>query len=215
MNKYASLLQVLSQPSKLKSLLSFNHKGYLHDIGWFKAFNSKSPVDGEGNPIPWVTYSFIDFIRERIKKQHTVFEFGSGNSTFFYAKYAGIVVSVEHDKEWYDKIVKEKPENSEMIFCELVRGGDYCKMPVKLEESFDIIIVDGRDRVNCCKQAVDALSPTGVIVLDDSEREFYREAADFLLKKGFRQLAFTGISPGLFYRKATSVFYKDNNCLEI
>ena len=215
MNKYASLLQVLSQPSKLKSLLSFNHKGYLYDIGWFKAFNSKSPVDGEGNPIPWVTYSFIDFIKERIKKHHTIFEFGSGNSTFFYAKYAGLVVSVEHDKEWYDKIVKDKPENSEMIFCELIRGGDYCRMPVKLEEKFDVIIVDGRDRVNCCKQAVDALTPEGVVVLDDSEREFYREGVDFLLKHGFKQLAFTGISPGLFYRKATSVFYKDDNCLGI
>lgn len=215
MNKYASLLQVLSQPSKLKMLLSFNHKGYLHDIGWFKAFNSKSPVNGEGNPIPWVTYSFIDFIKERIKKQHTVFEFGSGNSTFFYARYAGIVVSVEHDKEWYDKIVKEKPENSEVIFCELVRGGDYCHMPMKLEEKFDVIIVDGRDRVNCCKQAADALSASGVVVLDDSEREFYREAVDFLVKKGFKQLAFTGVSPGLFYRKATSVFYKNDNCLGI
>jgi hypothetical protein len=196
-------------------LLSFNHKGYLHDIGWLSAFQSKSPVDGEGNPIPWVTYSFIDFIKSRIKKHHTVFEFGSGNSTFFYAKYAGMVVSVEHDKDWYDKIVKDKPENSEMIFCELVRGGDYCKMPVKLEEKFDIIIVDGRDRVNCCKQAVDALSADGVVILDDSEREFYREGVDFLLKKGFKQLAFTGVSPGLFYRKATSVFYKDENCLGI
>jgi len=215
LNKYQSLLQVLSQPSKLKMLLSFNHKGYLHDIGWFKAFNSKSPVDGDGNPIPWVTYSFIDFIKGRIKKQHTVFEFGSGNSTFFYAKYAGLVVSVEHDKEWYDKIVKDKPENSEMIFCELVRGGDYCRMPVKLEEKFDVIIVDGRDRVNCCKQAVDALTTEGVVVLDDSEREFYREGVDFLLKKGFKQLAFSGISPGLFYEKATSVFYKPENCLGI
>ncbi|HJP62280.1 MAG TPA: hypothetical protein VJ844_02505 [Mucilaginibacter sp.] len=215
MNKYQSLLQVLSQPSKLKMILSFNHKGYLHDIGWFKAFNSKSPVDGNGNPIPWVTYSFIDFIKGRIKKQHTVFEFGSGNSTFFYAKYAGLVVSVEHDKEWYDKIVNDKPENSEMIFCELVRGGDYCRMPVKLEEKFDIIIVDGRDRVNCCKQAVDALTPDGVVVLDDSEREFYREGVDFLLKKGFKQLAFSGVSPGLFYEKATSIFYKPENCLGI
>ena len=215
MNKYASLLQVLSQPSKLKSLLSFNHKGYLYDIGWFKAFNTKSPIDNDGNPIPWVTYSFIDFIKERVTKQHTVFEFGSGNSTFFYAKYAGLVVSVEHDRDWYDKIVMDKPVNSEMIFCELLRGGDYCRVPVKLEEKFDVIIVDGRDRVNCCKQAVDALSETGVVVLDDSEREFYREGVDFLLKKGFKQLAFTGISPGLFYRKATSVFYKGNNCLGI
>ncbi len=165
MNKYASLLQLLSQSSKLKSILSFNHKGYLYEIGWFKAFNSKSPVDGEGNPIPWVTYSFIDFIKERIKKEHTIFEFGSGNSTFLflYAKYAGMVVSVEHDKEWYNKIVKEKPENSEMIYCELVRGGDYSRMPLKLEEGqFDVIIVDGRDRVNCCKQAIGALSSNGV-----------------------------------------------------
>ncbi len=215
MSKYTSLLKVLTQPSRLKSLLSFNHKGYLCDIGWFKAFDTKSPVDGEGNPIPWVTYSFIDFIKNRIKKQHTIFEFGSGNSTFFYAKSAGIVVSVEHDKEWFDKIVKDKPENSEMIYCELIRGGDYCHMPVKLEEKFDVIIVDGRDRVNCCKQAVDALTNEGVVVLDDSEREYYREGIDFLLKKGFKQLSFSGISPGLFYNKATSVFYRVDNCLGI
>jgi hypothetical protein len=209
------LLQVLSRPKRLKSLLSFNNKGYLDDIGWFKSFDTLSPVDKDGNPIPWVTYSFIDFIKERLNKQHTVFEFGSGNSTFFYAKYAGIVVSVEHDKDWYDKIVKSKPENSEMIFTELIRGGDYCKMPVKLGEKFDIIIVDGRDRVNCCKQAVDALSDNGVVVLDDSEREFYKEGVDFLIKKGFKHLSLSGISPGLFYRKSTSVFYKADNCLGI
>jgi hypothetical protein len=215
LNKFTSLLQVLSQPKRLKSLLSFNHKGYLHDIGWFKAFDSKSPVDNYGDPIPWVTYSFIDFIEERLNKQHTVFEFGSGNSTYFYAKYAGIVVSVEHDKHWYDKIVDRKPENSEMIFCELIRGGDYCHVPGKLKEKFDIIIVDGRDRVNCCRQAIDALSPEGVVVLDDSEREQYKPGIEFLVKSGFKHIAFSGISPGLFYRKSTSVFYKDDNCLGI
>lgn len=215
MSKFSSLLQVLSSPKRLKSILSFNHKGYLNDIGWFKAFETHSPVDGDGNPIPWVTYSFIDFIKERLRKQHTVFEFGSGNSTFFYAKYAGLVVSVEHDKDWFEKIVKSKPENSEMIFCELVKGGDYCHMPVKLEEKFDIIIVDGRDRVNCCKQAVNALSANGVVVLDDSERDKYKQAVDFLINSGFKHLSFSGISPGLFYRKSTSVFYKNDNCLGI
>jgi len=215
MNKFSSLLQVLSSPRRLKALLSFNHKGYLNDIGWFKGFDSKSPIDGSGNPIPWVTYSFIDFIKERLHKQHTVFEFGSGNSTFFYAKYAKKVVSVEHDKDWLKKIVESKPENSEMIFCELVRDGEYCRVPLTLKERFDIIIVDGRDRVNCCKQAVDALSDKGVVVLDDSERKDYSDGIDYLLKKGFKQIAFTGISPGLFYRKATSVFYKADNCLNI
>lgn len=215
MSKISSLLNVLTSPGKLKTLLSFNHKGYLSDVGWFQSYNSKSPVDGEGNPIPWVTYSFIDFIKTHLKKNLSVFEFGSGNSTFFYAKYAAQVVSVEHDKQWYDKIVSTKPGNSEMIFCELVRDGDYCRMPLKLEKKFDIIIVDGRDRVNCCKQAIDALSANGVVVLDDSEREFYSEGISFLKSKGFKELSFSGISPGLFYRKSTSVFYKADNCLDI
>ena len=215
MSKLKLLYRVLTSPARLKTLLSFNDKGYLDEIGWFNAYDSKSPVDRDNNPIPWVTYSFIDFIKTHLKKQHSVFEFGSGNSTFFYAKYAGLVVSVEHDKEWYDKIVSTKPENSEMIFCELVRDGDYCRMPVKLEEKFDIIIVDGRDRVNCCKQAVNAVSANGVIVLDDSERDFYREGINFLKSKGYKELSFSGIAPGLFYFKSTSVFYKPDNCLDI
>jgi hypothetical protein len=214
-SKIHLLVKVFTSPKRLRTLLSFNDKGYLHEIGWFKALDTKTPVDRGNNPIPWVTYSFIDFIKERLNKQHTVFEFGSGNSTYFYAKYAGVVVSVEHDKEWYDKIVNTKPENAELIYCELVRDGDYCRVPLKLEEKFDIIIVDGRDRVNCCKQAVNAVSANGVIVLDDSEREFYNEGINFLINNGFKHLSFSGISPGLFYRKSTSVFYKPDNCLGI
>lgn len=215
MSNLSTIIELLAKPARLRSILSFNKKGYLKEIGWFSAFESMSPVDRHGNPIPWVTYPFIDFIRERITKDHKVFEFGSGNSTHFYAKYAGSVVSVEHDKAWYDKIVSTKAENSEMIFTELQTDGDYCRMPVKLDQKFDIIIVDGRDRVNCCKQAVDALTPAGVVVLDDSERDFYADGVNFLKEKGFKQLPFSGISPGLFYNKATSVFYKEGNCLGI
>ena len=215
MSKLKLLYKVLTSPKRLHSLLSFNDKGYLYEIGWFNSLDSHSPVDEHNNPIPWVTYSFIDFIKDRLKKQHTVFEFGSGNSTYFYAKYAGAVVSVEHDQLWYDKLLQSKPVNSELIFCELVRDGDYCRVPLKLEEKFDIIIVDGRDRVNCCKQAVGAVSGSGVIVLDDSEREFYKEGISFLKAAGYKELSFSGISPGLFYRKSTSIFYRSNNCLDI
>lgn len=208
-------LTSLLKPARLKALLSFGVKGYLADIGWFKAFDSKSPVDENGNPIPWVTYSFIDFISGRIKKDHAIFEFGSGNSTWFYARHAGRVVSVEHDKGWYNKIQNSKPSNSQMILCDLKPDGDYSRMPVLSSQKFDIIIVDGRDRVNCCINCLGALNEGGVVVLDDSEREQYQPAVDFLISQGFRHLSFSGISPGLFYRKSTSVFYKPNNCLGV
>ena len=214
MKQEKSIISLL-RPSKLRALLSFGIKGYLTEIGWFNAFHSKSPVDENGNPIPWVTYSFIDFIKERIKPDHVIFEFGSGNSTFFYAKTALKVISVEHDKQWFDKISKSKPSNSEMIYCELENGQNYCKMPLTCNEKFHLIIVDGRDRVNCCLQLVDALTEDGVVILDDSEREFYAPAVEFLISRGFKELSFSGISPGLFYKKSTSLFYRVNNCLEI
>jgi len=208
---YSSLLNI----TKLRALLSFGVKGYLAEIGWIGAFESKTPVDEFGDPIPWVTYSFIDFIKERISKEHSVFEFGSGNSTLFYAKYAGTVVSVEHDKNWFEKIKRNKANNSEIYYVELMPNGDYSKAAANSAAKFDIIIVDGRDRVNCCKHSVEALTDKGVVILDDSERVDYAEAVEFLRGKGFKHISFSGISPGLFYRKSTSVFYKDNNCLDI
>jgi hypothetical protein len=206
-----SLLNV----SKLKKVLSFGTKGYLVDIGWFNSFNAKMPVDEYDEPIPWVTYSFIDFIKNRIKLSHRIFEFGSGNSTYFYAKRAMEVISVEHDKAWFDKIFSQKPINSELIFCELQTDGKYCRMPLNFPQKFHIIIIDGRDRENCCKQSLSALIADGVIILDDSERVQYQEAIAFIKEQGYKELSFTGISPGSFIYKSTSVFYRKENCLLI
>jgi len=215
LSKFKALANLISKPKRLTALLSYGHKGYLASIGWFKAFDTHQAVDEVGNPLPWVTYSFIDFIKTRLNKELSIFEYGSGNSTLFYAQRVRRVVSVEHDEAWYNKIVKEKAANAEMIFTQLEKGGEYSKKASLLGEKFDVIIVDGRDRVNCCKNSIEALTPNGVLVLDDSEREIYQKARNFLVEKGFRELPFTGISPGLFYNKATSIFYRSTNCLGI
>ena len=215
MSKLKALATLIAKPNRLNALLSYGHKGYLANIGWFKAFDTQQAVDANGEALPWVTYSFIDFIKDRLNKQQKVFEYGSGSSTLFYAKRVSKVVSVEHDENWFNKIVSSKPENADMIFTKLETGGEYSKKAALTGEQFDIIIVDGRDRVNCCKESIHALSTQGVLVLDDSERKEYEEARTFLKEKGFKELSFSGISPGLFYLKATSVFYKSENCLAI
>ena len=205
----------LLNPDKLKVILSLGFKGYLAEKGWFKAFETKSSVDFNGDPIPWVTYSFIDFIKERITKQHDVFEFGSGNSTLFYSKYANHVSAVEHDQEWYEKCKNTNLNNADLIYCALETGGKYCKSANTTGKKFHLIIVDGRDRVNCCKQAIQALTVDGVIVLDDSERAEYGEAHSFFKSQGFKYLPFSGMAPGVIISKYTSIFYKPNNCLGI
>lgn len=200
---------------KIKSLLSFGVKGYLAEIGWFVAYKNKSSVDGNNQAIPWFTYSFIDFMQERLNKNQHVFEFGSGNSTRYFAQKCASITSIEHDKEWYEVGLKDKPQNADIQYYPLNKDGDYCRAVSQGAMKYDIIIVDGRDRVNCCKNSLQALNEFGVIVLDDSERDKYNEARIFLLNAGLKELSFSGISPGFFYRKATSVFYKPNNSLKI
>jgi hypothetical protein len=68
------IYKALTSPKRLRTLLAFNDKGYLDEVGWFNSFYNQLPVDQDSNPVPWVTYSFIDFIKPRLKQQFTVFE---------------------------------------------------------------------------------------------------------------------------------------------
>lgn len=96
-DKIKTIFQLLIEPKTLKFLLSTRLGGYLIQVGWFKSRKTGSPVGKDDEPIPWMTYPFIDFIEPRLNKNLIVFEFGSGNSTLFFSKRTGRVVSVDHD----------------------------------------------------------------------------------------------------------------------
>jgi hypothetical protein len=198
-----------------RTLLGFKKDGYLNDIGWVNSVNKEAVLDKDGDPLPWVTYPFIHFIANRLQPSFNIFEFGSGNSTLYYGKKVATIDSVENDLFWYDKIKGTMPPNVTLFYCELQRGGDYCKYATSTQKNYDIIIVDGRDRVNCCKESIKALSPTGILVLDDTERVDYKEGIDFLLNNEFKKIDFWGMAPTVNYLKCTTLFYRTNNCLDI
>jgi len=190
-------------------------KGYLHDIGWINSYKTKTPVNKNFQPIPWVTYSFISYIENRLNKKMSIFEYGSGNSTLYFAEKVNHVISVEHDKEWFENLLENIPENVQLKHCDLQYAGDYCKTIVSTDRKYSIIIIDGRDRVNCILNSTSSLSQDGVLILDDSEREEYQNGVIHLKQLGYKELDFWGIAPGIFFNKCTSVFYRDNNCLGI
>jgi hypothetical protein len=213
--KIKTLTKLFANYSELKVLLSLRHSGYFKDIGWFNAFNSKSSIDRNNNPIPWTTYPFIEFIAPRLNKKLTVFEYGSGNSTLFYAARVKNITTVEHDKSWYEKMIKQIPKNVNLIFEEEDTDGKYCRAITREKTRYDIIIIDAVDRVNCAKISYNFASEQGIIILDDSEREEYAKCKSFLKDKGFKSLEFWGISPGYFNNKCTTIFYKSDNCISV
>src|SRR5216117_3805614 len=69
-----------------------------------------------GQSAPWYTYPAIEFLRQLDFSDRTVFEYGSGMSTMFWAKKAKHVVSVEDDEQWCETLRNLLPSNAELIY---------------------------------------------------------------------------------------------------
>lgn len=107
MKKPITLLEVdgikrLNVPNDLSSHLSTHAYLYLQPSGWF----NDCPCDEEGIT-PWYTYPAISFLKDILDSQWKVFEYGSGYSTLFFKNKVNQLVTIEHDKEWADKLLQE------------------------------------------------------------------------------------------------------------
>ncbi len=211
MKKYIwKLLNVLRIGAPIQLAIA----GYLRDKGWMQSYYSKQSVDVAGKPLPWLTYPLIDFLGPRLNKTMSVFEFGAGYSTHWFAERVGNVESVEHEKIWV-KLLEDQglPANAQLHWKKLDDG--YDSLVTDLSMTFDIILIDGRIRNACTKHAVSALKSNGVILFDNSDRADYIEAYNLLSDKGFKRIDFWGISPITPITTCSSIFYRTDNVLAI
>lgn len=183
-------------------------------MGWMRSAIDRKPVDATGAPLPWYTYPAISFLIPRIKASFEVFEFGSGNSTLWWAARVKNVTSVEHNKMWFEQMSELVPANVQYIFADL-ESGDYVKTLGTQAKEFDIVVIDGRNRVLCAKETLSRLNSGGVIVWDNSDRDRYVEGYDFLHGNGFKRIDFSGLGPINKREWMTSIFYRPGNCLDI
>ena len=188
---------------------------YLQRVGWFQSCELGYSVDRHGRALPWYTYPAIAFLEPRLSPTMRVFEFGSGQSTLWYAQRVAEVISCEHSCAWYEHVAKRKPSNVTLLYRVLNIDGDYSKSANSYGPTFDLIVIDGEDRTNCAKNAVQALKESGVIIFDNTEHEANWDGMRFLKNRGFKQIEFEGMAPGVPYHSWTSFYYRPGNCLSI
>lgn len=200
---------------KAYQILIKNERSYLYLSGWMESLSRSRPVDSKKESIPWMNFCVIQFLKQRLKNDLMLFEFGSGYSTHFYADRVKSVTSVEYDKDWFELVKQDLPKNVELIFKEKDTNGNYCHVISSFEKQFDVVVIDGWDRANCMRQAISKLSPKGIILLDDSSMSRHKEAVEVALEQGFLRLDFEGLKPtdNGIYR--TTIFYRHNNCFGI
>jgi len=132
--------------------------------------------------LPWLTDGALDFldshifyIKARLGRNPRVFEFGAGNSTLYFLSRGCYVISVEHDVEWCHKITNVAGcfgYESRLTLVQAERP--YHQKFADHSDNFDLVLVDGRDRVGCLeailaklKNVPDQNQP--ILLLDNTE----------------------------------------------
>ena len=174
---------------------------------WFPAWvrgqrDGASPMADES---PWMTFPALAFLKEVLRPDMRVFEWGSGGSTLFFARRAKQVVTVEHNAEWAEKVRAACAAHSHVLIehippddvpptadfdptdpaaffsSESTSFRRYATHIAAFPDAhFDLVVVDGRARPSCLQQAIPKLKPGGTLVLDDAERPCYARACSLL-----------------------------------
>lgn len=119
-----------------------------------------------------------------IPEKTKVLEFGAGASTLWIARRSLRIDSVEHDQAWALKvkteIARSKIENVSVHYGRPDNGyREYVELGKKVAKErgpFDLVLVDGRERVRCVEAVCASVKSGGYLVLDNAERPRYAEA---------------------------------------
>ena len=156
-------------------------------IPYFRySVTQSSPLELE---LPWWSLSAIRKVKEHLKRDHRVFEWGSGGSTVFLAKECKELTSIEHDPNWFEQvqaIINEQDiGNAQLLQREtnLENKKSFLASPyaTALQSKHDVIVIDGEDhfgpeskwsaRESCFYLAEQWICKNGgLIVVDDSWR---------------------------------------------
>ena len=123
-------------------------------------------------------------------KPKRILEWGPGESTKLMRMMCpdAEIISVEHNEHWYNVAKKNlKGMDIKLLLHEApvddrkdIAWDGYTEPFV--QGKFDLIFVDGRERVRCLQFAKKVVTQNGIVLLHDSEREYYKKGIELFEK---------------------------------
>lgn len=183
-------------------LLEFWLRRTYSSIAYHRIYRKRHPEN------PYYVPAVVKFLSELLEnKQARVFEWGSGISTVWYARNAKSLIAIEHNEEWYRKVTgwlkTNKLDNVELKYIPPIDGSfqNYSQTILKYDdEFFDVVAVDGRNRVDCVKQAINKVKIGGLLILDDSHRARYQPVFNLLINYEHKRYDFGILQTTIFRR---------------
>lgn len=128
------------------------------------------------------------FIEKYLKKDDTLLEYGSGNSTIYFSGIVKSVISIEHDIDWINSLKKiinvYDITNIELIYqaahspdpkpCRYEQFKEYIHLPATRKLKFTKALIDGRARKYCAKYLWDIIDENVIVFIHDFNRSDYQ-----------------------------------------
>jgi hypothetical protein len=184
-----------------------NFKILAVEYGQFGTIRNWTCTDKNGEPIPWFTYPTIEYLNHLDLSECSVFEYGMGYSTLYWLRKTNKVFSIEHDENWYNKIMKLSLNNEKLTCYLCKKENEYVSALEKFNHFFDIIVIDGRWRRKCAKSAVRHIKSFGggMLIFDNSD--WYPNTINFLRDElKWIEIDFAGFGPINSYTWVTTIF---------
>jgi hypothetical protein len=184
--------------------------------GHFRSAVTSRPVDAFGNALPWYTYPAVDFLSVLDLKQARVAEFGSGQSTVWWAGRAKEVLAIESNPDWFHE-VGDKTSRLPNVDLKLVSSPADAQQHLR-PGYYDIVIVDDSSgmypvgRQLNAQAAFQAVKPTGLVIIDNADTGFGEPGAFPIIETAnaetWLRVDFFGHVPGAMKRSCTSLFFR-------
>lgn len=174
--------------------------------GHSRTVQERIPVSSDGSPVPWYTYPFHDYLLDLDCSTWKVLEFGSGQSTLYWASRAARVLAYEHSEEWKEKLLPQCPGNVEI---RLFEGERTLEELTHLGFVPDLVVVDGWKRGACAMRSIEAFGLESLYVLENSD--WFPQAAAAMRNAGLIELRFKGFGPINGYAWVTSLMISERS----
>lgn len=127
---------------------------------------------------PWMHDNEILLILKHLYYTDTMLEWGSGGSTLYFPYFVKHYYSIEHNEDWFQKILPQIPDNVNFNFVSwdsertIPTQRDQFKTYIEYinelgVKKFDKILIDGRARGWCAEYALNYLHKDSIIFIHD------------------------------------------------
>jgi len=174
--------------------------------GWVGSLVQGTAVDGAGRAIPSFTHPATEFVETHLRSSWRVHAWGDPAVATWWA---GRVNAV--------RVVTETPGpevnyGGNVEVSRIPVGRDYAAS-VSSDDPFDAVVLGGEDLDGCAKATLGHVRETGIVIVENSDRQACAIAIEMFAASGWRRIDFWGLLPGYLFRGCTTVLFKDERYL--